>query len=119
MRKYVLSVILVLACLPVALAQALEEHRGKEHIFIETPGLAAFEANLWEGVFVPAKTPASTVAAIQEAFASVLAQETVRKQLLEAGTDPVGSSAADFKSFLTDDRARFAKMFSYTGLQPQ
>ncbi|MEQ1945898.1 MAG: hypothetical protein ABL995_01835 [Bryobacteraceae bacterium] len=26
---------------PLALAQALEEHRGKEHVFIDTPGLAA------------------------------------------------------------------------------
>ncbi len=85
----------------------------------ETPGLAGFEATLWEGVFVPARAPDSTVAEIQGAFAAVLAQETVRKQLLEAGTDPVGSSTADFKTFLTEDRARFAKMFSYTGLQPQ
>jgi tripartite-type tricarboxylate transporter receptor subunit TctC len=85
----------------------------------ETPGLAGFEATLWQGVFVPARTPDSTVAAIQAAFVAVLAQETVRKQLLEAGTDALGSSTAEFKSFLTEDRARFAKMFSYTGLQPQ
>jgi tripartite-type tricarboxylate transporter receptor subunit TctC len=84
----------------------------------ETPGLAGFEATLWEGVFVPARTPDSTVATIQGAFAAVLAQETVRKQLLEAGTDAVGSSTLDFKSFLTEDRARFTKMFSYAGLQP-
>ena len=85
----------------------------------ETPGLAGFEATLWEGVFVPARTPESTVAMIQGALAAVLAQETVRKQLLAAGTDAVGSSTAEFKSFLTEDRARFAKMFSYTGLQPE
>jgi tripartite-type tricarboxylate transporter receptor subunit TctC len=84
----------------------------------ETPGMKGFEATLWEGVFLPAKTPDATVAAVQAAFAAVLAQETVRKQLLEVGTDAVGTSTADFKSFLTEDRARFAKMFSYTGLQP-
>src|SRR5471030_2868311 len=51
----------------------------------ETPGLAGFEATLWQGVFVPARTPDAIVAMIQEAFVAVLAQETVRKQLLEAG----------------------------------
>ena len=85
----------------------------------ETPGLAGFEATLWEGVFLPARTPASTVATIQKAFTEVLAQEAIRQQLLAAGTDAVGSSTADFKSFLTEDRARFAKMYSYAGLQPQ
>lgn len=85
----------------------------------ETPGMAGFEATLWEGVFVPAGTPASTVATIHDAFAAVLAQQAVREQLLKAGTDAVASSTTDFKSFLMEDRARFAKMFSYTGLQPE
>ena len=85
----------------------------------ETPGLAGFEATLWQGVFVPARTPDAIVATIQEAFVAVLAQETVRKQLLEAGTDSLGSITAEFKSFLTEDRERFAKMYSYADLQPQ
>jgi tripartite-type tricarboxylate transporter receptor subunit TctC len=85
----------------------------------ETPGLAGFEATLWQGVFVPARTPDAIVATIQEAFVAVLTQETVRKQLLEAGIDSLGSSTAEFKSFLTEDRARFARMYSYAGLQPQ
>jgi len=45
----------------------------------ETPGLAGFEATLWQGVFVPARTPDAIVATIQEAFVAVLAQEPVRK----------------------------------------
>ena len=85
----------------------------------ETPGMAGFEATLWQGVFVPARTPDAIVATIQEAFVAVLAQETVRRQLLEAGTDALGSSTADFKSFLEDERARFAKMFAAAGLPPQ
>ncbi len=85
----------------------------------ETPGLAGFEATLWEGVFLPAKTPNATVSLIQAAFAAVLGQETIRRKLLEVGTDALGSSTLDFKNFLTEDRARFAKMFSYAGLKPE
>jgi tripartite-type tricarboxylate transporter receptor subunit TctC len=85
----------------------------------ETPGLEGFEANLWEGIFVPAGTPDATVAAIQAAFADVLGQDTIRRQLRDAGTDAVGSSTADFRKFLTEDRARFARMFTYSGLQPE
>ena len=81
--------------------------------------MAGFEAWHWEGVLVPAKTPPETIARLQAAFATVLAKPDVRAQLQELGIDPVGNSTAEFAKFLTEDHDRFAKMFTYTGLQPE
>jgi tripartite-type tricarboxylate transporter receptor subunit TctC len=85
----------------------------------EAPGMAGFEAWHWEGVLVPKGTPAETVQKLHDAFAAVLGQPAVRDQLMELGIDPVGNTQAEFAAFLAADRDRFAKMFTYTGLQPE
>jgi tripartite-type tricarboxylate transporter receptor subunit TctC len=85
----------------------------------EAPGMTGFEAWHWEGVMVPAGTPAATVQAIQAAFAGALSQPAIRARLAEIGIDPVGSTTADFTAFLAADRQRFARMFSFTGLKPE
>lgn len=85
----------------------------------EAPGMAGFEAWHWEGVLVPKGTPAATVQKLHDAFVAVLNQPAVRNQLMELGIDPVGNTSAEFAAFLAADRDRFAKMFTYTGLQPE
>ena len=85
----------------------------------EQPGMTGFEAWHWEGVMVPKGTPADIVQKLQAGFAAVLKKPEVRAQLQELGVDPVGNSTAEFTAFLAADRDRFAKMFTYTGLQPE
>ncbi len=85
----------------------------------EQPGMAGFEAWHWEGVMVPKGTPPEIVQKLQAAFSAVLQKPDVRAQLQELGVDPVGNSTAEFTAFLAADRDRFAKMFTYTGLQPE
>ena len=85
----------------------------------ESPGITGFEAWHWEGVMVPAGTPAATVQAIQGAFAHALALPAIRAKLAEIGIDPVGSTTAEFAAFLVADRDRFARMFSFTCLKPE
>jgi hypothetical protein len=43
----------------------------------------------------------------------------VRDKLIGLGIDPVGSSSAEFRAFLTQETERFAKMFSISGLSPE
>jgi tripartite-type tricarboxylate transporter receptor subunit TctC len=85
----------------------------------EQPGMAGFEAWHWEGVMVPKGTPPETVKSLHDAFVAVLRMDSVKAQLMELGIDPVGNSTAEFTKFLAEDRDRFAKMFTYTGLKPE
>lgn len=85
----------------------------------ETPGMKGFVASHWMGVFVPARTPAPVVARLQSEFAAVLTQPEMRKRLQDMGIDAVGSSTAEFRHYLVEERARFATMYRYTGLTPE
>lgn len=85
----------------------------------ETPGLEGFEAGHWEGVMVPKGTPTETVETLYRACAAVLGTADIRNRLREIGIDPAGTSPAEFAAFLRDERTRFARMFTYTGLQPE
>ena len=85
----------------------------------ETPGMAGFEVSHWMGVFVPARTPPEIVARLQSEFAAVLAMPDVREKLVMMGIDAVGNSSAEFKTFLSQETERFAKMYRISGLSPE
>jgi tripartite-type tricarboxylate transporter receptor subunit TctC len=85
----------------------------------ETAGMAGFVASHWMGVFLPARTPAALIDKVQQEFAAVLKSPDVRDRLLAIGVEPVGNTAAEFKTFLDADRARFATMYGLTGLTPE
>ena len=85
----------------------------------ETPGLQGFQANHWMGLFAPAGTPKEIVQRMQSEVAAVLKEPGVRDKLRSIGIDPVGSSTADFRTFLDEEAQRFATMFKATGLKPE
>jgi tripartite-type tricarboxylate transporter receptor subunit TctC len=85
----------------------------------ETPGMQGFQANHWMGLLGPAGLPPAIVTKLHAEVGAVLAMPEVRERLRGIGIDTVGSSPADFRQFLADERERFAKMFKLTGLQPE
>jgi tripartite-type tricarboxylate transporter receptor subunit TctC len=85
----------------------------------ETPGLQGFEATHWMGVFAPAHTPPEIVGKMQAEIAAVLAVPEVKTRLLGMGIEPVANSPAEFRTFLVEDRERFARMYKLTGLTPE
>jgi tripartite-type tricarboxylate transporter receptor subunit TctC len=70
-------------------------------------GYPSVDVNLWQGVLVPARTPAPVVeklaAAITEA---VRAPDSVAK-LATQGAEPAGSTPREFAAFLGSERARW------------
>lgn len=76
----------------------------------KTPGLEKFELIQWFGVFVPAKTPDTTIAKIQRDVAEVLAMPDVRTNLLKQGAEPSGMSVAEFTAFTKSESEKFARI---------
>lgn len=72
--------------------------------------LPGFRGGTWLGFFVPAGTPDAVVERIHRSAAKVLANETLRKQLIESGANVVGSSPQEFEAFLKDEHRRYAKV---------
>lgn len=73
-------------------------------------GYPGFEATNWQGMFVPAKTPAEIVRTIQSAVARTLAMPDVRERMLSAGQEPVGSTPEAFDAKVRAEMDRFARI---------
>jgi tripartite-type tricarboxylate transporter receptor subunit TctC len=69
------------------------------------PGYEAYE---WNGVFVPAGTPAPIAARLQKAIAEALAEEDIRKRFSDVGVQPIGSTPAEFVDFLRKEDVKWS-----------
>jgi tripartite-type tricarboxylate transporter receptor subunit TctC len=68
------------------------------------PGYEAFE---WNGMFLPAKTPKDVADKLQKAVVDVLKEDEVQQRLKDLGAQPVGSTPAEFATFLKKEDAKW------------
>ena len=68
------------------------------------PGYEVYE---WNGMFLPTGTPAAIAARLQQTLVEVLKEDVVKQRLDELGAKPVGSSPAEFASFLVKEDAKW------------
>lgn len=71
------------------------------------PGYEVYE---WNGMFVPAGTPADIVGKLQHAVAESLKDEDVRKRFSDVGAQPVGSTPAQFADYLKKEDAKWGEV---------
>ncbi|MGN8083442.1 Bug family tripartite tricarboxylate transporter substrate binding protein [Variovorax sp. 22077] len=69
------------------------------------PGYEAYE---WNGVFLPAGTPAPIAEKLHKAMVESLKEEEVKKRFVDVGVQPVGSTPAEFADFLKKEDAKWA-----------
>ena len=69
-----------------------------------------YKMGTWYGMLAPAKTPPAIIDTLHRASAAVLADLTVRAKIAEQGADVVGSSPADFRTFLKDETERLGRV---------
>jgi tripartite-type tricarboxylate transporter receptor subunit TctC len=74
-----------------------------------------FEVVGWYGVIGPAGMPGAIVAKLHDELLRVLAQPDVRERILHDGSEPVGSSPAEFRSFMSGDLEKWAKLAKESG----
>lgn len=78
-------------------------------------GLPKFEALAWNGVLVPAGTPADIVARLNREINSALKQADVRSQLNAAGLEPVGGNPTAFAELIRSESEKWAPIIKRTG----
>jgi tripartite-type tricarboxylate transporter receptor subunit TctC len=66
-------------------------------------GYPGSQSYSWEGLFVPAKTPAKIVAKLNTAFNQTLADPEVKRKLRENGIETVGGTTASFNTFVKSE----------------
>jgi tripartite-type tricarboxylate transporter receptor subunit TctC len=73
-------------------------------------GLAGYEWIEWGGVFAPAGTPAPILDRMNAALRQALALPATQERLRQIGMVPVGSSRADFATYVTEQRTLLERL---------
>ena len=69
------------------------------------PGYEAYE---WNGLLLPAGTPAAIADKLHKAVVEVLKEDEVKRRFVDVGVQPVGSTPAEFAEFLKKEDAKWA-----------
>jgi len=73
-------------------------------------GLPGYEADAWQGFFVPAKTPRHIAVRLQQELSRILQSQEVRDYLSARGTEAVGKSSEDFERKVRSEHAKYGKL---------
>lgn len=71
------------------------------------PGFEAFE---WNGLLLPAGTPEPVAAKLHKALVDVLKEDEVKQRFTDVGVQAVGSTPAEFATFLKKEDAKWAEV---------
>ena len=82
-------------------------------------GYGAVNAPIWFGIFAPTGTPAPIVERLYRDFKAVLDTPDFRKEVLDRGFTPFGTSPAEFASFIAVDYQHRGRMAKLSGIQPE
>ena len=66
-------------------------------------GFPGYETNSFQGIFVPAETPADVVAKLNADFALVIRSPEIQKKLIDLGYLPVGGTPEEFARVVRED----------------
>ena len=73
----------------------------------------------WHGLFAPARMPASLVARLEGEVRRAIATPEVRERFVKLGLIPVGSTSAEFTTFVANAVQRFGEASRVAGLKPE
>jgi tripartite-type tricarboxylate transporter receptor subunit TctC len=80
-------------------------------------GIAGYEVDSWQGVFVPAKTPPDIVRKMSADIVAVLAEPAVKEQLARSAYAAAGSSPDELRKFLKADSEKWNAVITTAGLK--
>jgi tripartite-type tricarboxylate transporter receptor subunit TctC len=79
--------------------------------------LPGYEALGWYGIVAPKGTPDDVVGKLNAAINAALADPTIKQRLVELGYKVTGGTPADFRKFVADETAKWAKVVAFAGVK--
>ena len=80
-------------------------------------GLKGYESSQWYGLWAPANLPPDLVAKLQQEAAKAMKSPQVAKALLEYGFMPSGSTPEEFKTYIRQESAKYAKLIKAANIR--
>ena len=82
-------------------------------------GVPGFEANNWNGFFVPARTPRPIVNRLNKELAAALSLPDIKEFLFKQGLDAAPGTPEQFAQYMRSEYAKWSKVIKAAGLQPK
>jgi tripartite-type tricarboxylate transporter receptor subunit TctC len=82
-------------------------------------GVKPFDAAVWYGLYVPARTPAATVRQLNTEFVAILKSPEMVQWLRGEGLEPVADSPEQASQWLARDIRRWKSVVQAAGIQPE
>jgi tripartite-type tricarboxylate transporter receptor subunit TctC len=86
---------------------------------IAETGLPGFEANNWNGVVVPAKTPRAVINRLNKEFRAALSLPDIKEFLFNQGLDAAPSTPEEFAAYIKSETAKWAKVIKAAGIKTE
>jgi len=83
---------------------------------LDEQGLKGFQAVAWNGLTGPARMPKEAVAKAAAEVTRIMKLPELAEQLKREGSDPVGSSTAEYAAFLKDEIEKWKKVIARAGI---
>ena len=84
---------------------------------IAEAGLPGFEANNWNGVVVPAKTPRPVINRLNKEFTAALLLPDIKQFLFNQGLDAAPGTPEAFAAYIKSETAKWAKVIKAAGIK--
>jgi len=81
-------------------------------------GVPGFEANNWNGFFVPAKTPRPIINRLNKDIATALTLPDIKEFLFKQGLDAAPGTPEQFAKYMRSEYAKWTKVIQAAGLKP-
>ncbi|OWT56743.1 Bug family tripartite tricarboxylate transporter substrate binding protein [Candidimonas nitroreducens] len=82
-------------------------------------GIPNFEVYAWQGVVVPAGTPAPVVARLNKALHAAVNDPSVHKHMIDLGVEPITSSPQEFYDYARSESKRWGTLIAEKKLRAQ
>ena len=77
--------------------------------------LPGFEVVGWYGIIGPANMPKEIVLRLHDELVRILNRPDVRERIVADGSEPVGSTSEEFRTFMQNDLAKWARVVRQSG----
>jgi tripartite-type tricarboxylate transporter receptor subunit TctC len=85
---------------------------------LDESGVKGFQATLWVGVMAPAGTPKEIVDKLNSEISRIVSSPAIKKAWDEQGANPITMTQPQFKAFMDDEVAKWAKIIKANNIQP-
>lgn len=84
---------------------------------VQETGVRDFDVSQWYGLFAPAGTPRAVIDRIQREVSVILKTAEMQKRMAGDGSDPVGSTPAEFAAHVKAESARWAEVIRKSNIR--